>query len=152
MVAMAAVVIECMLKINFEEPFNSQKAVLFESLTIFVLKKLAPKAYSKITVNFELVKNLERDELIQADMSPEIAKDEYGISIDAGLDMRTALIAAAHELVHVKQFVLGENVVAKKKRDYFDDSLEIEAYGREFGLFVRWREECGSAKRYRWLK
>jgi hypothetical protein len=152
MVAMVVVVIEHMLKINFEEPFNMRKAVLFESLTIFVLKKLAPKAYSKITVNFELIRNLERDELVQADMSPEIGKDEYAISIDAGLNMRTALIAAAHELVHVKQFVLGENRIAKKKRDYFDDSLEIEAYGREFGLFVRWREECGSSKMYRWLK
>ena len=118
-----------MLKINFEEPFNNKKADLFESLTIFTLKKLAPGAYSKITVNFEMIKNFERDEGLQALMTPDIDKDQYTISIDGGLDMRMALLAVAHELVHVKQFALGENLDAEKKRDYFDDPLEIEAYG-----------------------
>jgi len=139
-----------MLKINFEEPFNNKKADLFESLTIFTLKKLAPGAYSKITVNFEMIKNFERDEGLQALMTPDIDKDQYTISIDGGLDMRMALLAVAHELVHVKQFALGENLDAEKKRDYFDDPLEIEAYGRELGLYTRWCEKHGHAKKYKW--
>ena len=63
----------------------------------------------------------------------------------------------AHELVHVKQYVLGEltyrthGMVWKKITsapanifDYFETPFEIEAYGREKGLLVaflaRWSE------------
>ena len=59
-----------------------------------------------------------------------------------------------HEMVHVKQFAKGEmrdlagaeRVSYNGKRyeldkdDYFERPWEIEAHGRELGLFVRWAE------------
>jgi hypothetical protein len=60
-----------------------------------------------------------------------------------------------HELVHVKQFATGEmrdlqsdtdivNWKGKRynrtKYHYFDLPWEIDAHGREVGLFVRWAE------------
>lgn len=71
----------------------------------------------------------------------------------------------AHEMVHVKQYAKGElgkdMVVTKggfkvltnwmgdpwkpksKEDGYFDSPWEIEAYGREVGLYKRWVEHCG---------
>lgn len=69
----------------------------------------------------------------------------------------------AHELVHVKQFArnelgkmwevetfFGPSCVAKwqgsdwsakqREDDYYDSPWEIEAYGREVGLYHRWEE------------
>ena len=61
-------------------------------------------------------------------------------------DLRTLMYNAAHEMVHVKQFAsrnISSNLDSwkgKKLRrsvDYYDEPWEIEAYGREAGLFAR---------------
>lgn len=72
----------------------------------------------------------------------------------------------AHEMVHVKQYAknelgkeftvtkgggfklltnwMGEPWKPKSKEDgYFDSPWEIEAYGREVGLYKRWVDHCG---------
>ena len=88
---------------------------------------------------------------------------EFTIELDLTYSIRDVLITLAHELVHVKQYVLGElkpvhnGFVFKKTLyspnnllEYFDQPFEIEAYGREKGLLVafldRWKlieEELG---------
>lgn len=89
--------------------------------------------------------------------------DDYGRERDATEWAHNVLQTLAHELVHVKQYVLGElkpvnnGFVFKKTLyspnnllEYFDQPFEIEAYGREKGLLVafldRWKlieEELG---------
>jgi len=64
----------------------------------------------------------------------------------------------AHEMVHLKQFALGElsngfvfsrpttwhdRHFENNKIDYWDQPWEIEAYGRELGLFSRYVETFG---------
>ena len=39
----------------------------------------------------------------------------------------------------------------KKNPDYWDQPWEIEAHGREIGLFIRWAEKEGYSKR-KWVK
>ena len=69
------------------------------------------------------------------------------------------LSTVAHELVHVKQFAKGElydSTVKDRTRwhgqwmkrtpDYWDLPWEIEAYGREVGLYTRWVRENGYQK------
>jgi len=60
----------------------------------------------------------------------------------------------AHEMVHLKQYSMGELSFDKtetywygkswkpkgKQHKYFDSPWEIEAYGRDFGLYYRWLE------------
>jgi len=65
-----------------------------------------------------------------------------------------------HEMVHVKQYARGELYESSaqnkhrwqgkwinKDPDYWDQPWEIEAHGRETGLFVRWAESEGLGKK-----
>ena len=73
------------------------------------------------------------------------------------MPMRKLLETIAHEMVHVKQYARGElyqGIRVNKYRwqgkwvgnmDYWDEPWEIEAHGREAGLFIRWAEKEGLA-------
>ena len=68
--------------------------------------------------------------------------NEYEIDIKRSLRMRDMLTTLAHELVHVKQYELGQlNHDDEADYDYWDKPSEIEAHGRETGLFVTWAEQ-----------
>jgi|TARA_B110000977_G_scaffold196946_1_gene278371 hypothetical protein len=87
---------------------------------------------------------------------------EFTIEIDASMSIRNILITLAHEMVHVKQWAKDEmyeyyntpKMVRFKgekmhmdKIDYWDYPWEIEAFGRQLGLFVRFCEDVGIADR-----
>lgn len=71
----------------------------------------------------------------------------FEVEINRDNNTKTILYSLAHELVHVKQFALGEldenqtrwqgRRVDTDKVDYWDLPWEIDAYGRERGLYVR---------------
>jgi len=84
--------------------------------------------------------------------------NDFEIEIHSKLRLRRMLETVAHEMVHVKQFARGElyeGIRVNKHRwqgewledniDYWDLPWEIEAHGRETGLFIRWCEEAGLA-------
>ena len=76
---------------------------------------------------------------------------EFTITIDPNLSKRTMLLVLAHEMVHVKQYATGEmkdylkfartkyrgKVYDDSELDYWDYPWEIEAHGRERGLYLR---------------
>jgi hypothetical protein len=76
---------------------------------------------------------------------------EFDIDLNRDTNTKTTLYNLAHELVHVKQFVMGElNEEQTKFRggrfdtdvvDYWDLPWEIEAFGRERGLYIRFVEK-----------
>jgi hypothetical protein len=77
----------------------------------------------------------------------------FEIELDARNSERQMLINLAHEMVHVKQFSLGElkdgrpstrtvwqgTTFDEDDIDYWDTPWEIEAHGREKGLFSRFK-------------
>jgi hypothetical protein len=75
----------------------------------------------------------------------------FEIEVDRTLSYRKMLETVAHEMVHVKQYARRElhpvhNTWCGKtynpaKTSYWDLPWEIEAHGREVGLFVRWAEK-----------
>ena len=78
----------------------------------------------------------------------------FEIELDKTQSMRNLLETLAHEMVHVKQYARGElyqgTRIAKHRwqgkwisnnLDYWDQPWEIEAAGREIGLFVQWAEK-----------
>ena len=68
--------------------------------------------------------------------------NDFEIEIKRTLKLRAMLTTLAHELIHVKQYVYGEyNDEFEEGLDYWDKPSEIEAHGRETGLFIRWAEE-----------
>jgi len=75
----------------------------------------------------------------------------FEIEVHRDLKLRTLLETVAHEMVHVKQYARRElhpvhntwcgKTYNPKKVSYWDLPWEIEAHGREIGLFVRWAEQ-----------
>ena len=84
---------------------------------------------------------------------------EFKIELDVSYSIRDALITLAHEIVHIKQWAKGEMYeylksglirFHKTKFDadninYWDYPWEIEAFGKQLGLFVRFCEDAGIA-------
>lgn len=81
---------------------------------------------------------------------------DFVININTKLEIEEILTALAHEMVHVKQFarselkerfypekrtVWFEKPINTKKIEYWDLPWEIEAHGRERGLYVRFVQE-----------
>jgi hypothetical protein len=80
---------------------------------------------------------------------------DFVIEIDSNLRLRNMLETIAHEMVHIKQWATGEmketkhnhitkfrkHEVNSSKVSYWDQPWEIEALGREEGLFIQWAEK-----------
>ena len=85
----------------------------------------------------------------------------FELEIDKTQSLRGLLETVAHEMVHVKQYARRELHPSKevwmgktynpKKTSYWDLPWEIEAHGREVGLFVRYCEENNLAK-HKWTQ
>lgn len=73
-------------------------------------------------------------------------KREFEVEVNKKLGLRRLLETVAHELVHVKQYARGEltennawkGITVDADTEYWDLPWEIEAHGRETGLFVRY--------------
>ena len=90
-----------------------------------------------------------------------IRPKEFTITLDSGFTIRNILITLAHEMVHVKQWAKGEMYEYAEQDmvrfnntkfnmsniNYWDYPWEIEAFGRQLGLFVRFCEDQGIANR-----
>ena len=83
---------------------------------------------------------------------------EFDVVINARKGKRTQLITLAHEMVHVKQHATCElksmlmrcesrwhgRYIKEDEVNYFDKPWEIEAYGRELGLYqmyMQWKKD-----------
>ena len=118
--------------------------------------------------SLEITINLKKDLLIKEGNEgtaiwedDNIRPKEFTISLDSNCAIRNILITLAHEMVHVKQWAKGEmyeyaerDMVRFNKTkfnmsniDYWDYPWEIEAFGRQLGLFVRFCEDQGIANR-----
>ena len=83
-------------------------------------------------------------------------KREFELEVDKTQPMRKLLETVAHEMVHVKQYARREmnphsddwlgKTYNPKKVSYWDLPWEIEAHGREVGLFIRWAEKHNLGK------
>jgi hypothetical protein len=73
--------------------------------------------------------------------------------MDAHAARKTMLLTLAHEMTHVKQFARRELIEIKAdvlfkwygevfgdEVHYYETPWEIEAHGREIGLYYLWRE------------
>lgn len=144
-----------MLKINIKGATRSQKKHL-TSFIHFCHRKLMPRM-KYLEINIQVKKFL--DDEYTGFCFPTYYADNYKprefvIEINRFLRLRDFLETIAHEMVHVKQFARGELYQSlknhrhkwlgewfKKDPEYWDRPWEIEAHGRELGLFLRWVDE-----------
>ena len=139
---------------------GSNKAVrkLVETATWFYTEKLMGK---RLMAGLEITINLKKNLLAKTgNEGSAIWEDdgyrsrEFTIELDSSVKIRELLITLAHELVHVKQWAKDEmyeymeshmvrfkgEKIHLKETDYWDYPWEIEAYGKQLGLFVRFCE------------
>ena len=77
---------------------------------------------------------------------------EYEVDIKRSLKLRDMLITLAHEMVHVKQYELGEmKQFSEAEYSYWDKPSEIEAHALESELFNSWVKE-NNLQDTKWVK
>jgi hypothetical protein len=103
------------------------------SMAQFVCKKFGIKP--NIEINFKRMSND-----LNYGYACQLEGNDYEIDVKRTLRMREMLTTLAHELVHVKQYVKKEMPEDISAGVYWDRPHEIEAHGREIGLFIRWCE------------
>lgn len=122
----------------------------------YAQRLMGPRLSPNIFLLIRFRKNLLNRRNIWAECSPlerGANPRSFEINLDAHAGNRTTLITLAHEMVHVKQFARRELVEIKKDTVfkwygeryeddvvYWEQPWEIEAHGREIGLYVMWRE------------
>jgi|TARA_R110000744_G_C19000638_1_gene521766 hypothetical protein len=152
---------------------DTKMRVAIYAMTEFAMSTLIPstRLRNNLTINIHLKHHVEGGEAMLSEFTNpkkprefKVIVDQYKAEVDNYDRTRTnnewahdILKTLAHELVHVKQYVMGElkpsnNGMVWKKTvyapdtllDYFQTPYEIEAYGREKGLLlgflVRWEE------------
>jgi|TARA_B110000240_G_C13371997_1_gene398607 hypothetical protein len=143
---------------------NKATRALVDLASKWYAEKLMGK---RLTKNLEININLNRNLAKKFDMEGSAIWEDEGprpreftIEIDSSMSIRNILITLAHEMVHIKQWAKDEmyeyyntpKMVRFKgekmhmdKVDYWDYPWEIEAFGRQLGLFVRFCNDVGIA-------
>jgi hypothetical protein len=111
----------------------------------------------KKNLSIEIVLN-DSDEDGSAGWTLAMEEDHYVIELYKDFDGTPLLQTLAHEMVHVKQYATGElrekmrngeaDLIWKNRRwsppegqhEYWDCPWEIEAFGREYGLYKRFTQ------------
>ncbi len=139
---------------------RKQKAQLIEAAEFFAAQLMDPRMVRNLTLDIEVYKNLDVEgECVDEDGTKNPRWFTIGLKNQDIVDMIKTL---AHEMVHVKQHAknelqtghavfaarggfricsqwMGQIWKPKGKEDhYFDAPWEIEAYGREVGLYAKW--------------
>lgn len=148
---------------------GSVKREMASDIAHFSINHLMPRLQKKIFLNLRLIKNLKIKENLVGDCIWEDSNyrpREFTVRIDSSQSLQDMLETVAHEMVHVKQYARGElkdsaksyslckwkgKTFSWQKTDYYDHPWEIEAHGRERGLFIRWFEQS-KWKKCKWAK
>jgi len=144
---------------------NKKNRKLVEAAVWWYAEKLMGKRLmSGLEININLSKTLlnkDGNEGTAIWEDESIRPKEFTIELDLTFSIRDVLITLAHEMVHVKQWAKGEMYeyitpgmvrFHKTKFDledinYWDYPWEIEAFGKQLGLFVRFCQAVGIADR-----
>jgi len=151
--------------INVPNKFDACE--LFNAVVFYGKSLIGKRMLASINLRIIFVSKLEVECHITGDCGWEddsIRPRDFMIRLDAEMGKRKMLISLAHEMVHVKQYAKSEmrdmlhhsttkwfkESVNTDEMNYWDLPWEIEAHGREVGLYVRfknqWMEEKKNAK------
>lgn len=124
----------------------------YEYATNWIMSRLVSKKLMKnlsIELSLRKIKGLNgQTEDVDCCKRPR----DFIVTINPYLSRKSQLSTLAHELVHVKQFATGElksevigtlqkwkdSYIDHSETEYFDLPWEIEAWGREHGLYMRY--------------
>lgn len=139
---------------------KTQKIV--KDLTRFCAEMLMSKRLAdSLLIRIEFINDLDNQydgdcEYVDEESRPK----EFLIRVNDSLKLSKKLRTICHEMVHVKQYATGEmkymsrparftkfqGMLYPDELEYWDSPWEIEAFGREPGLYTRWIDQRGYAK------
>lgn len=129
------------------------KKIVHKAVEFYAGLLLSPRISKHITIDIEFSNKLDNNADGYCDVEGYNSRNkprEFTIQVRKNKSKRYMMMTLAHEMVHVKQFAMGElheNMNAwKGKRlpssvDYWDTPWEIEAHGREYGLYSRFAQK-----------
>jgi hypothetical protein len=122
----------------------------------FCVKTLMPKMN-----NLDITVNLTKPKGAMGYCCETDDNRTFEIEADKSQSLRNLLETVAHEMVHVKQYARRElhpdkhvwmgKTVNPDDVNYWDQPWEIEAHGRQLGLFIRYCEENNLSK-HKWTQ
>jgi len=156
------------MELNITGPAtDNQREMITRAVDFFLGLLMTQKLKQSLYIDLELAKRLEDREGVCGDATWEddnCRPKEFTVRVhwDGKKDFAKTLETIAHELVHVKQFARGEmkDLLSVQKVswcgkrydraevDYWDLPWEVEAHGREKGLFVRLCEADPEISKY----
>jgi|TARA_B100001094_G_scaffold325137_1_gene378962 hypothetical protein len=126
-----------------------------QGMVEFCVKTLMPR------MNLDITVNLCKPTGAMGYCLEEDNNRTFELEIDKTQSLRAVLETVAHEMVHVKQYAKRELSPDKHlwmgktynpdETNYWDLPWEIEAHGREIGLFVRYCE-ANNLSKYKWTQ
>jgi len=142
------------------------KRMMAIDLAYYSISVLMPRMHT-LTIDIQLINRLREKESLAGDCIWEDSTTRprhFTVRADSSQTLQEMLETVAHEMVHVKQYARGElkdfskttklckwkgDLMEWEKVNYYDLPWEIEAHGRERGLFIRWFEQS-KWKKCRW--
>jgi len=149
------------LRIKIQGKHKQVHAKVMRSALQWYARDLMPQLTTDIAIELNIVDNLVRDERMDAAVTwleDPVKPRKFVMELDAGLNLERTLEMLAHEMVHVKQFATGElvdnpggktvkwmgkRVSVRDDDGYWTLPWEIEAYGRQPGLYARFCRHKG---------
>jgi hypothetical protein len=140
------------MRVNIHDPVSPAHAGILHYAATFYGQTLLPVKYKRITLDIYCRSNIGETEAETTWEDSNILPNEYVIRFSRKIkNMKRIVQTLAHEMVHVKQFAKGEmydhinsytirwkrNTYNLKEMSYWDYPWEIDAYGRELGLYVK---------------
>lgn len=131
---------------------NPLQKKIAKSFCDFAMRKFMPRKCDSITIRIHGSDTLFKDEYVYADVIYEESHcpRDFKVRIDTTIDNETFIRSLAHECVHIKQWAKGEmkqyerdykmtrwhkQKINHERVKYYDQPWEIEAHGREQGLY-----------------
>lgn len=142
------------------DPVKIQKSTVRKAAFFFSNSLLSTRLNNKINLRIVFIKDFYKVSKCLGTCTWTDNNDrprEFEIELDDNLSPKQTLRALAHEMVHLKQYATGQmkdmysdqstkwegkihKYVSEQTNDYWTYPWEIEAYGREVGLYVMFKK------------
>ena len=132
---------------------EAQRKLVRQAARYFLKKLMYERDHITLAgmlLSIELIKDLHKSEDVKGDLEPD-DDDSYAfdLRLDSSMNISALLRTLAHECVHASQYALEDmketrNVTVTiwkgkridwSKMHYYDQPWEIDAYGKEIGLY-----------------
>lgn len=132
---------------------NKFKNAVLKASEFYLSMLLSNRIARHVAIDIEFMGKLDKDADGYCEVTGHNVRGkprEFTIQIRKNKSKRYMMMTLAHEFVHLKQYAMGEldesmNVWKGKRMpssmDYWDTPWEIEAHGREYGLWSRFAEK-----------